>query len=167
MIQLLAYAIVAVHFAVIMIDCGGAFMVITNRFPRGDRVGWQSVYAAVVLGKALAFILLDHCPLTAAENLVRSWANPASAYETSFVAHYLPWLPQRLDLLITCLLMLAGCVFALRLVHSAKAGMDVEPIRNCEPTAPDENGRRELRTSNTSSKMRVQRRKPAAGGGLD
>ena len=115
--ELISAAIAAIHFVVIAIDLAGAIAVFSNRFEVIRLLRWQQIYLGIVFGKSLSLIFLDACPLTITENVFRRMGDLDKAYSESFVSHYLPGLPDKIDLLMTFLLMLAGLVAVLRVAH--------------------------------------------------
>lgn len=113
--EIIAATIVAIHIIVITIDCAGAITVYGSRFEVNWLSRWQQVYLGIIVAKSLSLLFLDSCPLTTAENLFRRHGSVDTAYCESFVGHYLPGLPAEVDMLVSCLLMLAGLVAVLRL----------------------------------------------------
>ncbi len=88
--QLLADAVLTLHFAVVAFVAGGALAVLL-----GGPAGWAWVRAPLLrwahLG-AIGFVVLQtwlgaHCPLTVLEIWLRQQARNAG-YETSFIGHW-------------------------------------------------------------------------------
>lgn len=115
--ECISIVIATFHMTVIAVDFRGAIAVLTNRFHLTRLSWWQYLYVAIAFGKSLSVICLSECPLTTAENFFRRRGAFDTAYFDSFVSHYLPGLPSEIDVLITCLLMLASLVAVLRVAH--------------------------------------------------
>jgi hypothetical protein len=115
--ETVATTIVAIHASVIALDIGGSIAVATNRFHIARLRWWQCLYLSIVFIKSLSLLLIDACPLTIAENYCRSLGHVDTSYGGSFISHYLPRIPTEFDLVINCLLMLAGLVAVLRVGH--------------------------------------------------
>jgi hypothetical protein len=131
MAEILATTIFSLHIIVIAIDCAGAIVVLGNRFKVDWLPRWQRIYLGIIVAKSLSLLLLESCPLTTAENFFRRLGSVDTAYDESFVGHYLPGLPAEVDLLATCLLMLAGLVAVLGLakhqINSCLSALPADP----------------------------------------
>jgi len=88
--QLLADAVLILHFAVVAFVVGGALAVLL-----GQGRGWRWVRAPLFrwahLG-AIGFVVLQawlgaHCPLTVLESWLR-WQARSAGYDTSFIEHW-------------------------------------------------------------------------------
>ncbi len=115
--ETVATTIVVIHASVIALDIAGSIAVVTNRFHVARLRRWQCLYLSIVFIKSLSLLLIDACPLTIAENYCRSLGQLDTSYCGTFFSHYLPRIPTEVDLVLTCLLMLAGFVAALRVGH--------------------------------------------------
>lgn len=115
--ETVATTIVVIHASVIALDIGGSIAVVTNRFHVVGLRWWECLYLSIVFAKSLSLLLIDACPLTIAENYCRGLGHVDTSYGGSFISHYLPRIPTEADLIVTCLLMLAGFVAVLRVGH--------------------------------------------------
>jgi len=112
-----ATTIVVIHASVIALDIGGSIAVVANRFHVARLRWWQCLYLSIVFIKSLSLLLIDACPLTIAENYCRRLGQVDTSYGGTFFSHYLRRIPTEVDLVLTCLLMLAGFVAVLRVGH--------------------------------------------------
>lgn len=126
-LDIITTTIVVIHASVIGLDFVGAIAVVTNRFHVARLRWWQSLYLSIVFVKSLSLLFIDACPLTIAENYFRSLGHVDTSYDCSFISHYLPKIPTEVDLVVTCLLMLAGFVAVLRVGHQQIAACHAPP----------------------------------------
>lgn len=108
MIDWLADGVALLHGGLLLLECAGAAAVLCGAF-RSDRlVRWQWAYLGLVGARSLCWLILQDCPLTLLERSLRELGTSGVPFADSFVEHYLPWLPPRVDLALTLLLAVAG-----------------------------------------------------------
>ena len=128
-----AYSVVAIHVMIILLDFRGALSLLLGRFSVGRLVFWQKLYVLMTFSKCLSYLALSDCPLTSLENVLRQHSASRSNYAESFVSHYLPSLSDEADLALIGLLMLSGCVCALKVaVHQTRQVRTVIRQNKCK-----------------------------------
>lgn len=125
--EILSTTIMVIHVSIIALDFVGGFAVVADHFHVTRLRWWQCFYLSIVFVKSLSLLFIDACPLTIAENYCRSLAHVDTSYGGSFISHYLPRIPTEADLVVTCLLMLAGFVAVLRVGHQQIASCHARP----------------------------------------
>ena len=89
---LLANLVAVIHglsVAAVVIGSVAAICGALRRYPR-----WRVAFYALLAGVILSDLLLGECLLTGLEQRLRNLAVPGAAYRSSFIGHYLPWLPH-------------------------------------------------------------------------
>jgi hypothetical protein len=116
----LARFVVLVHLSVLLVLIFGAGAFITGRFGR-LQAAWQTLVLAGFGGFVLSQIFLHDCALTRWEKALRAHALAGSAYQGSFLQHYLPFLAKITDGFSAEIAVLAGALLAamiLRAIHA-------------------------------------------------
>ena len=113
-----ADGIALLHAVVIAFYIAGAASVLQGAFFRPSLKLWQYCYLGLVLLMSLSILSTGNCCLTDLENAIRATNHPNACYQCSYVAHYFPFVPKRVDAYGSVLLLLAGCAATLSAMWS-------------------------------------------------
>lgn len=123
----LADGIAGVHAVILLLYFAGAVSVLRGGLLRSPLLLWQRLYLLLVACMSLTVLLTDRCPLTQLENRVRAAGCSDRCYEGSFIAYYVPGMPESVDLAGSLLLLLAGCAGTLQAAWSWLQTAEIKP----------------------------------------
>jgi hypothetical protein len=86
----LAIMVAVVHGVLVAAVCVGTVAAMAGVLRR--HAWWEKGFYLLLAGLLASELLFGMCFLTLAEQALREWHQPGSAYHGSYIGHYLPWL---------------------------------------------------------------------------